>query len=127
MASMTSMDDQETKQGGTWVTMDQPPLLKLLQNILREYPKDAQIFHELVQNAEDAEATLMKILFIPETSTSSPPEFEKYFQSPGVCVYNDALSMKWIGKILDQCVLVTRRRRKTKLGNMDKDSNPFFI
>ncbi|VDI30667.1 sacsin [Mytilus galloprovincialis] len=91
MASMTRMDDQETKLGGKWVTMDQPPLLKLLQNILREYPKDAQIFHELVQNAEDAEATVMKILFIPETSTSSPPEFEKYFQSPGVCVYNDAL------------------------------------
>ncbi|CAG2240231.1 SACS [Mytilus edulis] len=91
MASMTSMEDQETKLGGKWLTMDQPPLLKLLQNILREYPKDAQIFHELVQNADDAEATIMKLLFVPETSTSSPPEFEKYFQSPGVCVYNDAL------------------------------------
>lgn len=45
MASMTSMEDQETKLGGKWLTMDQPPLLKLLQNILREYPKDAQIFH----------------------------------------------------------------------------------
>ncbi|XP_052063654.1 sacsin-like [Mytilus californianus] len=126
MASMTSMDDQETKLGGKWVEMDQPPLLKLLQNILREYPKDAQIFHELVQNAEDAEASVIKILFVPETSTSSPPEFEKYFQSPGVCVYNDALFNEVDWKNIRSVCISHKETEENKIGKYGQGFKSIF-
>ncbi|XP_063439694.1 sacsin-like [Mytilus trossulus] len=126
MASMTSMEDQETKLGGKWLTMDQPPLLKLLQNILREYPKDAQIFHELVQNAEDAEATIMKLLFVPETSTSSPPEFEKYFQSPGVCVYNDALFNEVDWKNIRSVCISHKETEENKIGKYGQGFKSIF-
>ncbi|CAC5404845.1 SACS [Mytilus coruscus] len=126
MASMTSMDDQGTKLGGKWVKMDQPPLLKLLQNILREYPKDAQIFHELVQNAEDAEASVMKILFVPEISTSTPPKFEKFFQSPGVCVYNDALFNEMDWKNIRSVCISHKETEENKIGKYGQGFKSIF-
>lgn len=43
--------------------IEQPTLIEQLKTILAEYPDDGQIIKELVQNAEDAGATKIKILY----------------------------------------------------------------
>ncbi|KAL3881101.1 hypothetical protein ACJMK2_027563 [Sinanodonta woodiana] len=73
--------------------MIRPSLIKDLKNILSEYPDDGQIIKELLQNAEDAGATKVKLLLSgkkcnQELSAERP--YKKFFKGPGLCVYNDA-------------------------------------
>ncbi|KAK3610804.1 hypothetical protein CHS0354_031070, partial [Potamilus streckersoni] len=80
--------DPVTKSG-----MIRPSLIQDLKNILSEYPDDGQIIKELLQNAEDAGATKVKILLSgkhcnQELSAQRP--YKKFFKGPGFCVYNDA-------------------------------------
>uniref|UniRef100_K1PGJ8 Sacsin n=1 Tax=Magallana gigas TaxID=29159 RepID=K1PGJ8_MAGGI len=75
-----SDSDDEIEYSG----MIQPPLIKQLQTILSEYPDDGQILKEIIQNAEDAGASEMKILYdgrpaVQEPSTKKAP-FRKYFK-----------------------------------------------
>ncbi|XP_052102791.1 sacsin-like isoform X4 [Mytilus californianus] len=48
---------------GTPQHMENETLLEGLQNILDDYPDGSQILREMVQNAEDAGATCMKIMY----------------------------------------------------------------
>ncbi|XP_061172842.1 sacsin-like [Saccostrea echinata] len=75
--------------------MIQPPLIKQLRTILSEYPDDGQILKEIIQNAEDAGASEMKILYdgrrtVQHESTKRAP-FRKYFRGPALLVYNNAV------------------------------------
>ncbi|XP_063431579.1 sacsin-like [Mytilus trossulus] len=67
-----------------------PPILKHLQNIMREYPEDIQILHELVQNAEDAKATVMKIMY-DQRHINPPGAIGQFLKSPALCIYNDGV------------------------------------
>uniref|UniRef100_A0A8W8HXQ4 Sacsin n=1 Tax=Magallana gigas TaxID=29159 RepID=A0A8W8HXQ4_MAGGI len=85
-----SDSDDEIEYSG----MIQPPLIKQLQTILSEYPDDGQILKEIIQNAEDAGASEMKILYdgrpaVQEPSTKKAP-FRKYFKGPALLVHNNA-------------------------------------
>ncbi|KAL5020416.1 hypothetical protein ScPMuIL_003308 [Solemya velum] len=80
--------------------MHLPSLLKQLQTILREYPDGGQIIKEIIQNANDADATEMKICF---ESREIPPDpalsWSKYFVAPALCFYNNGMFNKkdWEG------------------------------
>ncbi|XP_048734804.2 sacsin-like [Ostrea edulis] len=86
-----SDSDDEIEYSG----MIQPPLIKQLRTILSEYPDDGQILKEIIQNAEDAGASEMKILYdgrrtVQQESTKKAP-FRKYFRGPALLVYNNAV------------------------------------
>ncbi|XP_061579672.1 sacsin-like [Cololabis saira] len=69
-----------------------PPFLDYLKDILRRYPDGGQILKELIQNADDAQAT--KVVFIHDersygTDSLWTDELRKY-QGPALYVYNNA-------------------------------------
>ncbi|XP_063435464.1 sacsin-like isoform X1 [Mytilus trossulus] len=84
--------DHEDSDGETTYEMNRPTLLRQLQTILGEYPDDDGILREMVQNAEDAGANCMKIMY--DSRTRDPggnSKIKQYFRTPGICVYNDAM------------------------------------
>ncbi|XP_052102784.1 sacsin-like [Mytilus californianus] len=84
--------DQEDSDGETTYEMNRPTLLRQLQTILGEYPDDDGILREMVQNAEDAGANCMNIMY--DSRTRDPggnSKIKQYFRTPGICVYNDAM------------------------------------
>ncbi|KAL3892282.1 hypothetical protein ACJMK2_004501 [Sinanodonta woodiana] len=75
-------------------SMEQPPLIKQLKTILAEYPDDGQIIKELLQNAEDAGASEVKILFDQRcinTQVDKKSKYRKFFSGPALCFFNDAV------------------------------------
>ncbi|XP_076101811.1 sacsin-like isoform X2 [Mytilus galloprovincialis] len=104
MASSEDSDDS-AEDGPEYNAIIQPPLIKQLKKILDEYPDDGQILKEIIQNAEDAEASQMKILFDERPVNSElsggtkEKKFKKYFKGPALCVYNNAKFTKedWQG------------------------------
>ncbi|KAK7088674.1 hypothetical protein V1264_022568 [Littorina saxatilis] len=52
---------------------ERPSLLEDLKNIMHEYPDNEHIFKEMLQNAEDARATTVKIVSVPRDATPPPP------------------------------------------------------
>ncbi|KAL3892278.1 hypothetical protein ACJMK2_004497 [Sinanodonta woodiana] len=74
-------------------SMEQPPLIKQLKTILAEYPDDGQIIKELLQNAEDAGASEVKILYDDRcinTQVDNKNRYRKFLKGPALCFYNDA-------------------------------------
>ncbi|XP_053401270.1 sacsin-like [Mercenaria mercenaria] len=93
---MASTSDGVTKTKAIrYSRMKQPPLIKLLRGILSDYPDGGQILKELIQNAEDAGATEIKILSdnrkLNDDAREKTPRFTKFFKGPALCVYNDAV------------------------------------
>ncbi|XP_060572031.1 sacsin-like [Ruditapes philippinarum] len=80
--------------GISFSPMRQPPLIKQLKGILSEYPDGGQILKELIQNAEDAEATEINILYdarqINHTSATNE-NYNRFFRGPALCVANNAI------------------------------------
>ncbi|XP_028289569.1 sacsin [Parambassis ranga] len=69
-----------------------PPFIDYLKEILRRYPDGGQILKELIQNADDAEAT--KVVFIHDERSYGTKDLwteglGKY-QGPALYAYNDA-------------------------------------
>ncbi|CAC5371405.1 unnamed protein product [Mytilus coruscus] len=93
---MASSDESEdsSEEGPQYNSIKQPPLINQLKKILDEYPDDGQILKEIIQNAEDAEASQMKILFderiVNTDDGTKGKRFKKYFKGPALCVYNNA-------------------------------------
>ncbi|XP_052698446.1 sacsin-like isoform X2 [Crassostrea angulata] len=117
----TESDDEVECSG-----MIQPPLIKQLQTILSEYPDDGQILKELIQNAEDAGASEMKILYddrpaVQEPSTKRVP-FRKYFKGPALVVYNNAefIEADWTGiKMLYSSIKEFDKTKTTQLSSVE--------
>ena len=68
------------------------PLTSRISKILEAYPDGTQIFHELMQNADDAGATRVRIV-LDTTSYGTRSLFSKdmkEFQGPAILFYNDA-------------------------------------
>ncbi|XP_033645532.1 LOW QUALITY PROTEIN: sacsin-like [Asterias rubens] len=70
-----------------------PPLHIYLKRVLDKYPEGGQILKELVQNADDAEAT--KVIFLFDKSQHSKDQLWTselgQFQGPALYAYNDAV------------------------------------
>ncbi|XP_067684345.1 sacsin-like [Haliotis asinina] len=95
--------DSESDDDG-YMCMELPTLIKQLKSVLDQYPDDGQILRELIQNAEDAEASEIRILYDDRQIDPDPRLLKKKYylaslQAPGLCVYNDALFTKkdWKG------------------------------
>ncbi|XP_060062513.1 sacsin-like [Ylistrum balloti] len=85
--------DSDSESSDSDREMDQPSLLEQLKSILDSY-QDAQIIRELIQNADDANASEMQIIYVNDSKEKSPGElqsgcYSEYFRSPALCVYND--------------------------------------
>ncbi|KAL3892284.1 hypothetical protein ACJMK2_004503 [Sinanodonta woodiana] len=83
-------------------SMEQPPLIKQLKTILAEYPDDGQIIKELLQNAEDAGASEVKILYDDRcinTQVDNKNKYRKFLKGPALCFFNDAkfTDLDWRG------------------------------
>ncbi|XP_053397885.1 sacsin-like [Mercenaria mercenaria] len=88
MSDSSSESDEERFSG-----IKQPTLLQQIKTILDEYRNDVQIIKELVQNADDAEATKMGILYEGNTSVESGLanlKYGKFLKTPALIFYNDA-------------------------------------
>ncbi|XP_053402672.1 sacsin-like [Mercenaria mercenaria] len=85
----------KARKGISFSSMKQPPLIKQLKGILSEYPDGGQILKELIQNAEDAEAREVKIVYdrrkINEQTSGNNLKYTKFFRGPALCIYNDAV------------------------------------
>ncbi|XP_061184826.1 sacsin-like [Saccostrea echinata] len=67
-------------------------LLDELQSILHEYPDNEQIIKELLQNAEDAGARVVKMGFCPYSRSDHLPDpYRQYLSGPALCFYNDSV------------------------------------
>ncbi|XP_069136653.1 sacsin-like [Argopecten irradians] len=92
-------DEEENSDGEMepeYSGLEQPPLTRMLKNILSEYPDDGQILKELIQNAEDAGASVVKIMFDSRNVNQEPcsgkkKPFNKYFQGPALFFHNNAV------------------------------------
>ncbi|KAH3799743.1 hypothetical protein DPMN_153357 [Dreissena polymorpha] len=91
---MASSSGGPRKRRPDFSCMEQPPLIKQLRGILSEYPDGGQILKELMQNADDAGASELKIMLesrrINRNLTDESPEYTKFFQAPALCIFNDA-------------------------------------
>lgn len=70
----------------------QPSLIQQLRSILDQYPDDGQILKELIQNAEDANASQVKFLH-DKHSHDTEHLFDEdlaQFQGPALYAYNNA-------------------------------------
>lgn len=92
---MASKSDGMESSYITFSSMKQPPLIKQLKGILSEYPDGGQILKEVIQNAEDAEASEVKILYdtrrIGDTTGEITPGYNRFFKGPALCIYNDGV------------------------------------
>ncbi|KAM9468720.1 sacsin [Clarias gariepinus] len=80
-------------RGGGRFGQTTPPLVEFLKDILRRYPEGGQILKELIQNAEDAGATEVKLMYDEnEYGVESlwSPDMAQY-QGTALYVYNDAV------------------------------------
>ncbi|XP_048257395.1 sacsin-like isoform X1 [Haliotis rufescens] len=89
-----SQDSESDDEG--YMCMELPTLIKQLRSVLDQYPDDGQILKELIQNAEDAEASEMRILYDvrhidPDSRLLKKKRYLASLQAPALCVYNDAL------------------------------------
>jgi sacsin len=70
-----------------------PKLTEILKNLVRSYPKGVGIIHEFIQNADDAVASEIWIVFDERTHESKKigkSEME-VLQGPSLVIYNDAI------------------------------------
>lgn len=70
----------------------QPSLIQQLRSILDQYPDDGQILKELIQNAEDANATRVKFLHDKHSHNAEHLFDEDLapFQGPALYAYNNS-------------------------------------
>ncbi|XP_072253289.1 sacsin isoform X2 [Leuresthes tenuis] len=86
------MSQKTKKTSRTSFGATAPPFLDYLKDILRRYPDGGQILKELIQNADDAQAT--EVVFIHDERSYGheslwTDELEKY-QGPALYAYNNA-------------------------------------
>ncbi|XP_062620066.1 sacsin-like, partial [Saccostrea cucullata] len=85
-------DCKAEDSGSDYEGLQDPPVRRQLQNILRQYPDGPQIIRELVQNAEDAKASTFKVMTCMEDNLGDgdfDSKYKKIFQGPALCAFND--------------------------------------
>ncbi|XP_041367004.1 sacsin-like [Gigantopelta aegis] len=108
-ANMASTEDSKLVEGHQ--AMKQPSLIKQLRSVLDLYPK-GQILKEMIQNAEDAGAREIKVLYENRQCNNEADLAKlkygphlKALHGPGICVFNDAkfTEKDWKGIQMIQC------------------------
>ena len=92
-----------------------------LQSILKKYPPDCSIFHEFIQNADDAGAS--EVVFVLDNRTNFPQEkllsqdkkWKLLQATPALCIYNN---QKFTERDIEGI---------SKLGRGAKDNSPELI
>ncbi|XP_060068841.1 sacsin-like [Ylistrum balloti] len=110
--------DEDNESTDSECDIDQPTLLEQLKNILDKY-QDIQIIRELVQNADDANATKMKIIYVNdncETTEKDNGYYSDYFRAPALCVYNNAIFSKQDWKYVRSIYNSGKRENALKVG-----------
>ncbi|XP_069195009.1 sacsin-like isoform X1 [Procambarus clarkii] len=82
-------------------TIEIPTVVGLLRNILTQYPDNGQIIKELVQNAEDAGATVVEVLHDTRQvqCPSAHNAVQRFLKGPALCLYNNGIFTQedWYG------------------------------
>jgi len=81
-----SSDDFEEKEFG----LRPPSLIRQLKNILRQYPDNGQIIKEIIQNAEDAGASILRFLHDENDEGTLFSQGVNDLQGPALYSFNDA-------------------------------------
>ncbi|XP_060582871.1 sacsin-like isoform X2 [Ruditapes philippinarum] len=94
--------DSDTENIEEFSGIEQPPLLEQIKRILDEYRNDVQIIKELIQNADDANATEMRILYegrIINPEREDESEYCRFLRAPALVFYNNKTFTKddWRG------------------------------
>eukprot|EP00794_Sanderia_malayensis_P013906 gene13906-15355_t len=67
-----------------------PSLIRLLKNVLSQYPDNGQIIKEIIQNAEDAGASVVKFVYDENEEETLFSQGIAELQGPALYSYNDA-------------------------------------
>ncbi|CAG2225204.1 SACS [Mytilus edulis] len=115
--------------------MKRTTLIEELTKILRDYPDDGQILKEMIQNAEDAGAVRIAIVYDERQLPSNPysqrytysSPYSKYFQGPALIVYNNEEFSEddWEGIL--RIGTSIKNLIHQQLVDLDWDLSPFFI
>ncbi|XP_066271198.1 sacsin-like [Branchiostoma lanceolatum] len=105
-----------------------PPLVEYLQDILNRYPDGGQILKELIQNAEDAEASEVRFLYDRTqygTRTLHSPKLAPY-QGPALCAYNDACFTEEDWKNIQNTARSVKKGDPMKIGRFGLGFNSVY-
>ncbi|CAH1252536.1 SACS [Branchiostoma lanceolatum] len=105
-----------------------PPLVEYLQDILNRYPDGGQILKELIQNAEDAEASEVRFLYDRTqygTRTLHSPKLAP-FQGPALCAYNDACFTEEDWKNIQNTARSVKKGDPMKIGRFGLGFNSVY-
>ena len=93
-------------------------LITRLSNILEEYKNGITILKEMIQNADDAEATEVNILYDTRNHTTEPLLFKGMAGShgPGLVVHNDATFTEQDFANITKLAGATKRDKPLKIG-----------
>ncbi|CAJ1382567.1 unnamed protein product [Effrenium voratum] len=92
--SLVVAKDATEMHGADWCEAagQSEPITTRLKNLLKDYPADVSMFKEMVQNADDAGATEVHIVWDwrqHRKQSLLTPDMDRW-QGPGLWVYNDA-------------------------------------
>ena len=62
-----------------------------IRHVLSEYPGDTNLFYELLQNADDAQATTATFIIDERPSSRSGPASDQVLSGPALLFYDDAV------------------------------------
>jgi sacsin len=107
------------------------PLTQRLHNILRDYPNGTQIFRELIQNADDAEASKVVIMldmrdFSKNTTKLLNPEMSM-LQVPSIVCYNNATFQEKDFESLKNLGASRKENEPTKTGRFGIGFNSVYV
>uniref|UniRef100_UPI00398ED8D0 sacsin n=1 Tax=Pristiophorus japonicus TaxID=55135 RepID=UPI00398ED8D0 len=135
---MSSLLHRDNRGGGTFSSSDKktrkkfgataPPFIDYLKEILRRYPDGGQILKELIQNADDAEATEVVFIFDERTygTTSVFMKDLKKFQGSALVVYNDSVFSEEDWHSIQTTGLSKKRNDPSKVGQFGLGFNTVY-